>query len=551
MSNSEGSNESSSKTDVRSKSLPTGDRGFKKRRLVQLAAKLPQSPSPTEQKVNNWLIDTPKAKIASKCPVPGCIIRNCKLQSHRRWKPLVTAREPSLDRATSSAKPPSPHDFSIIKGGVEGLPTLPLASLRKPIYQKLFHEFCVDVWDRIAILLGPPARSANEVERLRREKSMMLAQAMETPAYLLNFIVSAYLCLVLNDDHTAQGDDLLHLQVELAKHLRLKLDEFNPADLDQLICIVLTMVMLEIMCSKKYDNLASHKQIMVYLVQSRGGIHNLGRSVPYVLNTDRIIALYTGQPPLYCPWKDPALSPQRAARHPRSCGYFFEDKTRAAILDPDISWYCSATCRAIEILEGEDWHFQSGQMRDSSELWYFYFLRDQIVSNYAHLNARFWHDTSISRCVMLATKIVEYIVLVDNYIVTLPLFFADTLRDVLCAHELEKVWQDSSNILRWILFVLIIYPKQWSGHDWALRLTKQRLDLEYGKLWPPSWNLLEVLNARQFVWAGSYIRQEFKSATEELRQLKAEEDLKAKRFDWLAPTIRTKATNPSSYKNRT
>ncbi|KAK5085722.1 hypothetical protein LTR05_005010 [Lithohypha guttulata] len=353
----------------------------------------------------------------------------------------------------------------------------------------------------------------------------MLAQAMETPAYLLNFIVSAYLCLVLNDDHTAQGDDLLHLQVELAKHLRLKLDEFNPADLDQLICIVLTMVMLEIMCSKK--------------------------SVPYVLNTDRIIALYTGQPPLYCPWKDPALSPQRAARHPRSCGYFFEDKTRAAILDPDISWYCSATCRAIEILEGEDWHFQSGQMRDSSELWYFYFLRDQIVSNYAHLNARFWHDTSISRCVMLATKIVEYIVLVDNYIVTLPLFFADTLRDVLCAHELEKVWQDSSNILRWILFVLIIYPKQWSGHDWALRLAKQRLDLEYGKLWPPSWNLLEVLNARQFVWAGSYVRQEFKSATEELRQLKAEEDLKAKRFDWLAPTIRTKATNPSSYKNRT
>ena len=184
-------------------------------------------------------------------------------------------------------------------------------------------------------------------------------------------------------------------------------------------------------------------------------------------------------PPLYSTWASFTLPIQRAALYPAVYGSFFSNNdnySRAEEIDKDICKYCADVCRAIEVLEGENWTFKEETTSPySAEVFYLFYLRDRVNGRFAHLNARFADARSRELCVLLATKIVEYILFMDNYIAAIPASLAMRLQIILDGHDLNIVWQGWEDVLMWIVFVLTCMPNDWPGREWSIELGRRML----------------------------------------------------------------------------
>lgn len=77
---------------------------------------------------------------------------------------------------------------------------------------------------------------------------------------------------------------------------------------------------------------------------------------------------------------------------------------------------------------------------------------------FAHLNARFANANSREQCILLATKVVEYLALMDNYIAAISVTLAGRLRKILSKHDIVVVWQGWEDVLMWITLVLVCVP---------------------------------------------------------------------------------------------
>jgi hypothetical protein len=202
-----------------------------------------------------------------KCPVPGCPRRDCPLQTHKNF---VASRDSS--RQTISARSVS-RQTSPLVGSPSGLPELPLGNDQPPAYRVLFHDFFSRLYDRIAVLVAPPPLTAEGKAKMKKHKRDMLQRSLETPVYCLNYVASSFVAT----SRPAQDRDTALLYGRVMTLLREKLASFTTDEVDNLMVVIVTLVLLDLIAGRHRD-LEIHRRGMSLLVNSRGGLHNLDSS---------------------------------------------------------------------------------------------------------------------------------------------------------------------------------------------------------------------------------------------------------------------------------
>ena len=196
----------------------------------------------------------------------------------------------------------------------------------------------------------------------------------------------------------------------------------------------------------------------------------------------------------------------RPSRYKHKYGAFFEAPPPQ--LPQVLVEYCQDTCRAIELLEGQGIVFDPAKARtaESVDTHYFYFVRSRLANEFIHLNAEFSNRFDKARCILLATKIVDYLVLVDNYIITIPIFLAGKIRECLEAQEVAMEWNGIEDVLMWVLWVAACVP-QLDGKmkEEFIFLANQAEIIHEGTLSPTDWDkkIVQYDLARRFVWAAA------------------------------------------------
>lgn len=518
------SSEGSTSTPALSRST-SGAESIVEHRLTSLAlpsrlrAILPAATKPAAPPIRrNEREERPsESLVIGACGIPICKRLPCTLNSHRRYaKTLLDKSRRSrknsragLQRSVTGHRghtSPSSIVLTLSKAG--GFPELPLNGLDKqhPILRKLFHDFFITVVDKLHVLLRPPGPNAQSWRKQRQQH--LFNTATGSTVDCINLIGTAHNYSVNNPriDDTGHTTGIV-IQSQLMQLLRDMLNDYDPrAHAEHVLSIILTVAIADLAAGRS-ERLLAHRQAMIRVIDSCGGIHNISQVIPLAMNLDRILAVTNALPPLSTTWANVTIPVQRAPLYPAVYDSFFScgDKGgRVDLIDKDISSYCAEVCRAIEILEGENWAFSTDATNTgSSEIFYFYYLRDRVTGQFAHLNARFADADSREQCVLLATKIVEYTLFMDNYIAAIPIILAKRVQSILVKHDLDEVWRGWEDVLMWIALVLVCMPNQWSGRTWSIEFCCRTLRRSCGTEWPDGsdWRRRALTQVRSFVWS--------------------------------------------------
>ncbi len=206
-----------------------------------------------------------------KCDVPICKRVGCRLQTHKNYANVSSVSTYQLQGAATA----SPSRSSLPWANISGLPELPLGHEQPVIYRAMFHQFFVNDYDRIVLLLQPPPLSKEQRVRASQTKNDLLAQALHKPVFCLNYVATAYHNSVLAKRKPSHDSNIAILHGKVLQLLRKWLADFRHEDVDCLLLVViLTLVMLDV-AAQNYRNLNVHRKGMEHLVNSIGGVHNL------------------------------------------------------------------------------------------------------------------------------------------------------------------------------------------------------------------------------------------------------------------------------------
>lgn len=492
-----------------------------KRRLIPL---LPKSRATLDSKS-----ERPTARHPGPCGIRACEKISCNLESHRRYakqygvnalqKRNTSSTEGSSEAlgAASRSSTATPQIQKTIAKSA-GFPVLPVKSaVSNPTVQYLFHEFFNEQLGKLLKLIVIPFDGYEKWAGKRHEQLFENGIAKELDC--LNFVGAAYMHILGHSlrTETQSAETGIMVHSEILKGLRTLLSDFDPArDIDRVLSIMYTLVMFGLLePDKSMTALLSHKKAMIRVVESCGGLHNCGHNMPLAISLDRLIAIVTETAPAFSKWELVKIPFQRAAKYPAVYGDFFVTDKGKKVLEENVLDYCIETCRAIEILEGEKWGFGSEPTDASGEIYFLYYLRERISNQFVHLNARMTGESTVSRCVLLAAKLIEYFCLWNNYNTTLPFMIADRLVNLLDGQDLLAVWEDSQDVLKWILFGLACVSGYWKGRTRAVNLCRKTFNVLHNGRWPEDWREEQRLLVNNFVWC-TKLDGAFISACEDL-----------------------------------
>lgn len=405
------------------------------------------------------------------------------------------------------------------------VPKLPLADGQQdnPAFRKLFNDFFLTLTTRMMLLVVPPFQ--NYAIWLKHRQRYLFENGINSALDCLNFVGAAHCYFAPRAGRSmTKGDEVgLAVQSGLMKALRDALENYDPqTDAERVLSIILTLVIAEINSRPNPRTLQAHKHAMIKVVDSCGGLHRLGYSTPFATSLDRMIAGALGKEPLYTTWASVTMTVSRAPRYPQRYGAALEDHPVRNLVHPDILRYSRETCRAIEILEGENWTFREVCDPPSNELYYFHYLKERANGMFTHLNARTFNDNTEERCLLLASKVVEYIVVMDNFVPAIAITNADRLHRLLKQQRARKFAGKWKQPMLWMHFVLACMPDYWEGKRMAIQLLHDSLRRQYGEHpWPEGWQEEQLDNCTQFVWSDTRFDAMFQAAC---RILQAEID---------------------------
>ena len=406
--------------------------------------------------------------------------------------------------------------------GATGFPALPLdeTESRNPALQKLFHDFFVKLIDRLHMIVVPPKSGYSSwlVERRNELFSNGTVRRLDC----LNYLGATHTYFSIRSRVEVKDDPAsLTLHNSLIKTLRDVLANYRPAkDADRVISVIFTLVIESLNAdpSRRSSTLQAHREAMIKIVDSRGGLHHFGNAIPFTMNLDRVLATQLGKTPLYTTWESVNLPIQRAHLYPAIYGSFFDIDDRCNEIDPEILSYCTEVDRAIEILEGEDWHYNGDPKTTSPtpEIFFLYYFRDRLIGKFAHLNARTFSHTSRDRAILLAAKVVEYLVLLDNYIAAISIVTANRLIEVLNAQDLTETWKGWEDVLQWIMSALGCMPTFWAGQaacdDIWRKVLRWSNGVGEGFEWLGESRAKQRQNSLRFVWSKTRLDEPFEEA---------------------------------------
>ena len=185
-------------------------------------------------------------------------------------------------------------------------------------------------------------------------------------------------------------------------------------------------------------------------------------------------------------------------------------------VDKDVCNFCCDESRIFELFDAAKISFDprtANTPTASADVLYFYFSRERLAIHFTHLNHKYSHQLGISRCVLLATKILDYTILLDNYLDPIPKFLASKLRETLDKMEVKSpsAWTGHEDILTWILFILVITPDMLRDGKWALSRLGKLLAIKHDgfSLAASEWRGEELQNVKRFVWCSSRLDEAF------------------------------------------
>lgn len=465
--------------------------------------------------------------LSGPCGIPQCDQVPCRLVSHRqRVKPLTqkSSKESKSGDSISSLPPsrrPSIRSTSsdslqstIAKGA--GFPALPWPSSDQsdPVLRQLFHDFFAKLAIRLLKLIVPPFSGYSEWLRTRHQE--LFEYGTNVKLDCINFVGATHAYVAIRSPlGTAFGDPIgIMIHNDLMKHLRDTLEQYDAErDAEKVLSAIYTLVLEDLSTIESQtgqSSLLGHRAAMERIVASRGGLHNMGVSISLAVSLDRLIAIQVGQPPKYSTWESATLGVQRASLYPAIYGDFFNAPQEQQKLENSIVDFCHEVNRAIEILEGEEWHFDAETKELTSEIFYLYYLRDRVETKFTFLNAKLISENTVDRCVLLAAKIVEYVVLMDDYVASTTLVVAYHLVKLIKQQDVGIMWHDMEDVFQWIVFVLACIPDYFTEKEWALSICVNSLQRSYGRRkWPNGWQGKQLENLMRFVWSADRLDDAF------------------------------------------
>ena len=197
----------------------------------------------------------------------------------------------------------------------------------------------------------------------------------------------------------------------------------------------------------------------------------------------------------------------RPSQFKHTYGVFFNTSQKG--LPQILIDFCQDTCRAVEIFENQNIVFDPVEAKrtGSNDTHYFYFVRSRLANEFIHLNAGFADSFDKAKCILLATKIVDYLVLVDNYISTIPMFLATRIKECLERQIIVEEWSGTEDALIWVIWVAACVPQIDKNIKRVLMnfLTNQAETVYWRTQFSSDWNKQGVHYqfARRFVWASA------------------------------------------------
>jgi len=361
---------------------------------------------------------------------------------------------------------------------VEPIQDLPLQKPYPAEFHQIFDFFVTHYFDKVTLVFRPPMKPDYKKEYIQEAVTNELLTTIALAHSKVHLMLQT-------DDRSADAVSTV-IYSRLVQIVRRKLDNVQHLEIDDLILGVVALANFDLLLERP-ETLLTHQRAIQHLVSARGGVHNLGRSLPYVLQTDRRLAVLTGTRPLLETWTTRLLeTPQRP---PGKYGAAFYISQPSQELQPDVLLFCQDECRLLELFEQSKKCYDTDKLShgDRTVIPYFFFCRDQLSAEFTNLHAKYRADQARNRCALLATKIVEFPILYGGLMPLLTEFLASELTKYL-EETLQgghpPGWQGNDDMLTWLLWVLNTAAVGWDGKDWAGPVLQDRLRRTYANHGP-------------------------------------------------------------------
>ncbi|KIV80287.1 hypothetical protein PV11_07800 [Exophiala sideris] len=443
---------------------------------------------------------TPSGKVLfpEGCRVPECPNKNCKLTSHRLYDPSALRHVANRLVVKRVESPEAP----IGREGVDGIPQLPIDDALDSQFRALFHHFFDSVFDRLADIFRGPLLVPGY-------KTRMLGVALSNRAYCMGLITQAHTDMALSRGAFQETRDSLELYTRLIAIFRTQLAASTGQGRPDPMHIELALLVLCILLSYnvtrgRLSELRMNWAALRHLVSLRGGVHYLTVSLAYVVHVDRLCATTSGVLPTYMSSGGRLRLFNRPPWSKYSPGFSRLETSHKLAVDVPIREQCLSTCELLALYDA--FHSPKGKTRQSPlspppSPEYLYYLRDQVDEQFAILYARTLRQDTPSRCILLATRIVEYPVTWANYVPTMTMDLCGELCGMLRRQDLFECWSDSLDILSWVLFVMLASPWPFEDREWAVMHLRGIIGAKYGvAAWPEEWRADELRNLLAYAW---------------------------------------------------
>lgn len=461
-------------------------------------------------------VKTPPRKVLfpKGCRVPQCPNKDCKLTSHRLYDPSALQRVANR----VEVKRVEPPDSSIGREGVDGFPQLPIDDGLNSQLRTLFHHFFDSVFDRLADIFRGPLLTPGY-------KNRMLGVALSNRAYCIGLITQAHTDIALSRGAFQETRDSLELYTRLIGIFRAQLAASTGHGPPDPLHIELALLVLCILLSYnvtrgRISELRMNWAALQHLVSLRGGVHYLTVSLAYVVHVDRLCATMAGVLPTYMTSAGRLQHFSRPPWSPYSPGFTKLETSHSVVVDAPVLEHCLSTCELLALHDA--FHSRTRTTRQSvlsppPSPQYLYYLRDQVDEQFAILYAKTLTQNTPSRCILLATRIVEYPVTWANYVPTLTMDLCSELCGILRRQDLFDCWSESLDVLSWILFVILTSPWPFEGREWAVIHLRGIIGARYGSVgWPEGWRTEELKNLTAYAWYEAHYASRLEQVFQEL-----------------------------------
>lgn len=293
-------------------------------------------------------------------------------------------------------------------------PKLPLDDTPNHDFQKLFVYFFNSHLDSMVLIFRPQIRDPAFKQTIYR-------LALHNSIYCLTLVAQAHMSFIKDGlpSPTSNEDSVTDtIYTLLLKMTREKIQAFDLDDTDVLLMAIVVLCEYDLHLHQ-YDALCTHNNGMKVLVSKRGGIHNLGLSLPYVLRMDRFLAIRSNQLPQFA---SSDVTNQSVVAHQIEEDLVYGVAFREGVhgLSEPIKSVCIDSAHLLELMDDLSITFDVEQSPTSihPKMEYFYFLRENVEVQYAVLNYEVHRRkaNTLNRLVLCASHLMMYYIAEKNYL---------------------------------------------------------------------------------------------------------------------------------------